>query len=277
MIGKIVGGLIAFVAFHNIFGVILGVIAGHFFDLGRRKTAQSINPETRARIERALFEALFPLLGHLAKADGHISEDEIRSTEELIARMGLNEHGRAEAIRLFQTGKSAEFDFRPALSTFAEVSAPYADVKRIFLVYLLTLALADGVLHENEEGVLREVSKTLGFSDFLFNQLIGMVRAQAAFRQKHHQDSAYHYYRERRAGNAQPESQDQLKLAYEALGVAEDVDDAELKKTYRRLMSENHPDKLSGQGVPEEMIKLATERSQKIQAAYDLIKKSRKN
>ena len=56
---------------------------------------------------------------------------------------------------------------------------------------------------------------------------------------------------------------------------ASDVGDKELKRAYRKLMSENHPDKLIAQGVPEDMIKLATERSQEIQAAYEMIKKSR--
>lgn len=54
-----------------------------------------------------------------------------------------------------------------------------------------------------------------------------------------------------------------------------DIDDRELKKAYRRLMSENHPDKLSANGVPKEMVELATERSQNITTAYDLIKQSR--
>ena len=53
------------------------------------------------------------------------------------------------------------------------------------------------------------------------------------------------------------------------------MDDKALKRAYRKLMSENHPDKLIAQGVPEDMIKLATERSQEIQAAYEMIKKSR--
>ncbi|MGJ8687769.1 MAG: DnaJ domain-containing protein, partial [Spongiibacteraceae bacterium] len=66
-----------------------------------------------------------------------------------------------------------------------------------------------------------------------------------------------------------------LQDAYKAIGVEETASDAELKKAYRRLMSEHHPDKLIAKGVPEDMIKMATEKSQEIQAAYEMIKKSR--
>ena len=65
-------------------------------------------------------------------------------------------------------------------------------------------------------------------------------------------------------------------MAYEALGITEQTSDKDAKRAYRKLMSEYHPDKLMGQGVPDDMIKVATERSQEVQAAYDLIKKSRK-
>ena len=57
--------------------------------------------------------------------------------------------------------------------------------------------------------------------------------------------------------------------------MTKDNSDTEIKKAYRRLIREYHPDKLMGQGLPEAMIKEATERSQEIQAAYDMIKKSR--
>ncbi|MEQ9210373.1 MAG: DnaJ domain-containing protein, partial [Pseudomonadales bacterium] len=71
-------------------------------------------------------------------------------------------------------------------------------------------------------------------------------------------------------------SQSELDLAYKALGVSSDCSDAELKKAYRKLMSENHPDKLMGQGVPEDMVKMANERSSEISKAYDLIREHRK-
>jgi DnaJ like chaperone protein len=57
--------------------------------------------------------------------------------------------------------------------------------------------------------------------------------------------------------------------------VGSQVNDKELKRAYRKLMSENHPDKLIAKGVPEDMVKLATERSQEIQAAYEMVRKHR--
>ena len=75
------------------------------------------------------------------------------------------------------------------------------------------------------------------------------------------------------AGKANPV--DALNEAYKALGVAKDSSDAVIKRAYRKLISQYHPDKLMGQGVPEDMIKMATEQAKEIQLAYDLIKKSR--
>ena len=66
-----------------------------------------------------------------------------------------------------------------------------------------------------------------------------------------------------------------LKDAYRLLGVSDGASDAELKKAYRRLMSQHHPDKLVAKGLPEQMVKDATEKTQQIKAAYELIRKSR--
>lgn len=279
--GKLIGTLIGFFTL-NIPGAIIGFIAGHFFDKGRGQLNSRFSPEEKEKIEAAFFHVLFPVLGYLAKADGRVSEEEIQSTEELIRRMGLNEAQRKEAIQLFQQGKSDSFNLDTCFDEFNSVSHGYSDVKRILLVYLITLALADGVLHETEERVLAEVAEKIAFSRFAFNQLLGMVRAQMAFRDKYsNQSSGYEYYREShqggQSGNPFYNEKKELDLAYEALGMTPHDSDAVIKKAYRKLMSENHPDKLAGRGVPEEMVKLATERSQEIQKAYEVIKKSRKN
>jgi DnaJ like chaperone protein len=73
-----------------------------------------------------------------------------------------------------------------------------------------------------------------------------------------------------------PPRLDEIEQAYRALGVNSDDSDKDIKKAYRRLMSQHHPDKLIGQGVPVDMMKIATEKAQTIQVAFDLIKTVRK-
>ena len=74
-----------------------------------------------------------------------------------------------------------------------------------------------------------------------------------------------------RPSNAETE----LNTAYAALGLTADASDAEIKRRYRKLMSENHPDKLIAEGVPDELLRVATERAQEITAAYEFIQQAR--
>ncbi len=136
-------------------------------------------------------------------------------------------------------------------------------------MYLVNMALADGNFDASEEAVLKKVASSLGISSMMFEQMLRMIKAQGAFA-----GGAGGYSSSGGAYSATPNA-NQIDLAYQALGVKSDVTDTQLKRAYRKLMSQYHPDKLTGQGVPEDMIKSATERSQEIQAAYDLIKKSR--
>ena len=100
------------------------------------------------------------------------------------------------------------------------------------------------------------------------DRLVSMISAQARF----HAGAGGGYSSAGRSG--QP-PRNQLADAYQALGITSSASDAELKRAYRKLMSENHPDKLMSKGVPDEMVKLATERSQEISVAYQVIRESR--
>lgn len=248
-------------------------MAGAIFARGIQTVKLQDNPAMREEVERAFFSTVFPLLGRLAKSDGRISEEEITGTEELMRRMGLGDDDRKRAIELFKEGAKPDYDVDQAINTFLTHCGQFNNLKQIFLVYMITIAYADGTLHPEEETLLSRVAGKLGYSKFAFNHLLGMIQAQTYF-YKGQQDSAG--YRRSGANYENRANQNELELAYRALGVEASIDDKELKKAYRKLMSEYHPDKLQGRGVPEDMVKLATERSQEIQAAYDLIKKHRK-
>lgn len=270
--GKMIAGLIGWFSFGFV-GIVIGLIVGHIFDRGRVGLRANYSPERRAQMEHTFFETVFPLLGHIAKADGQVTEDEISGTEELMSRMGLTDQTRQLAIQLFKKGVEPNFSVDETIREFVRCCGNTNELKQILLVYLITIAFADGYLHDAEEDILSRVASDLGYSRFAFNHLLGMVKAQSYF------------YQERAAGGdydsagsraAQP-TKNELETAYTALGIKSTVNDTVLKRAYRKLMSEYHPDKLSGQGVPDTMVKVATERAQEIQTAYELIKKHRKS
>lgn len=257
--GKVIGGLIGWAA-GGIFGLLLGVFVGHAFDRALGKAMQFGSPENIARIKDSFFETTFLLSGYLAKVDGRISQAEIDHTEQVIAQMGLDAEQRRRAIELFRKGAAAEFDMQTAVARFLETCGPQRQLQQTLLLFLVSLAHADSGIDPVEHAALVRMAGLMGLGAAQLEQLLRMAQAQDHFRQ--------------RGGSAhQPGSS--LDDAYTALGVDRSASDKELKRAYRRLMSEHHPDKLIARGVPEEMIKLATERSQEIQSAYEAVRKAR--
>ena len=134
------------------------------------------------------------------------------------------------------------------------------NLMRMFMEIQLHAAYADGNVHPEERRVLKHICHHLGFSEHEFEHLEQMVKA-----------ARYGY----QGTTEQVSPEQQLNDSYAVLDINKGATDAEVKKAYRRLMSQHHPDKLVAKGLPEEMIKMATEKSQEIRAAYDVVKKSR--
>lgn len=262
--GKIIGAVFGFLM-AGPFGLIMGLVAGHFFDqglssLGDFQSPLQSNPRPnsrqRANVQVVFFDTNFQLMGHLAKADGRVSEDEIAHTETIIRHMGLNDSHRQQAIALFKRGSSSGFQLQQVMDNFKQHCGGYPLLQRTLLNFLISTALADGELHPAEQRILENCALQLGISSQKFQHMLNMAMGQQHFQQQ--------------------SSHASLDDAYQALGVSPSNTDKEIKRAYRKLISENHPDKLIAQGVPEDMIKLATEKAQEIQGAYDSIKKARK-
>jgi DnaJ like chaperone protein len=250
-------GVIAGYYFFDWMGAFFGLILGAVIDRIRALGQGALNPMQNAMRQAVFIETLFVAMGKLAKADGRVSEEEVAHVEAFMQKLGMTEQHRQQAIALFKQGAAQDFDIEPTLKRFMSVCGHTKSLKQMLLVYLIVMALADGHLHEAEEALLAQIARHLGYGPKAFKQLMDMVRNQAHF------------------GGAQVNAAEALEDAYKALGVTKDSTDAEVKRAYRKLMSQYHPDKLMGQGVPEDMIKVATEQAKEIQLAYDLIKKTR--
>jgi DnaJ like chaperone protein len=253
--------ILALVGFQvgGFFGALLGLFFGSIIDRSINFGVGAINPLSNAKRQESFLKTTFTLMGTMAKADGHISKAEIDQVERFIAQMGMTSGHRQQAIEYFQEGAKPDFNIDAQLQDFITNCGHTLNLTQMLLSYLISVALADGELHKDEESVLRQIALRLGFSEQAFAQLLGMIGAQDHF------------------SSGGTHSKATLEEAYKALGVNPNDSDRDIKRTYRSLMSKYHPDKLIGQGLPEDMIKEATERSQEISAAYDLIVESRKS
>lgn len=251
--GKLIGGAFGYMLGGPL-GALLGAALGHKFDQGIQlgDSLDGIGAGDQERIQAAFFTATFSVMGHIAKADGRVSRAEISNTEAIIARMQLNASQRKAAIELFNQGKRDDFMLDDVLDQFRRECHRRINLIQMFLEIQISTAFADRTLHPAERDLLYRIGEQLG-----------VTRQQL--------DHLFHI-----AGGARPAtSADELREAYKVLGVDRNAPDAEVKKAYRRLMNQHHPDKLVAKGLPEEMIKLATEKTQAIKQAYEHIKKSR--
>jgi DnaJ like chaperone protein len=255
--GKALGGAFGFMVGGPL-GALMGIAFGHSFDRGMGKLEGADWGEDQERIQAAFFTATFSVMGYIAKSDGRVSPEEIRLAEAVMDRLGLNSEMRASARKLFSEGKSDDFPVDEVMRQFRSETHRRTTLIQMFLEIQLQAAYADGVMHPAEKEALRSICGHLGIPAAQLDRLEEMLRAGFG-----------------RAGYDAAAAETSLQDAYRLLGVDESANDADLKKAYRRLMSQHHPDKLVAKGLPEQMIKDATEKTQQIKAAYELIRKSR--
>jgi DnaJ like chaperone protein len=261
--GKLLGGTFGYLLAGPL-GAVIGTALGHNFDKGLTGAIRAhFEPGAQERVQTVFFTALFSVMGHLAKADGRVSEDEIEQARDIMRRMNLNEDMRRAAIRLFEQGKQPDFPLADIIAQFRQECQRRRNLMQMFMELLLHAGYADGNLKAAERGVLEQVRQQLGFTVQEFQHIEALVRNA-----RHFGGGGF--------GQEPPLSpRASLHEAYEILGVKSSASDAEVKKAYRRLMNQHHPDKLVAKGLPEEMMKLATEKTQEIKTAYELIKKNR--
>lgn len=206
-------------------------------------------------LQTQFLDATFSIMGALCKADGQVTRDEIQVAEKIFDRLHLSGAQRESAKAAFNRGKADDFDLTAEAATFRQVTRGNRVLLQLFLQLQLSAIAADGLLHENERAMLLRLAHSLGLSEQELQRLEAMLRSGASTSSQTPQKS--------------------LEDAYRVLGVTSSAADDEVKKAYRRLMSQNHPDKLASQGLPESMREIAEERTREIRHAYDTIRARR--
>jgi DnaJ like chaperone protein len=267
ILGKLLGGLFGY-AWLGLLGGILGIYIGHQLDKALAQNFRAANPQRQAKTQEAFFRATFVVMGFLAKADGRVSQDEIKWAEYVMGRMNLSPDMRKSAIGYFNQGKDGELDLEQELQQFKQAAGRHATLLQMFLEIQIQSAYADGELSPAELALLQRVYGQLGISKLRFEIIHQRIVAERAFAQGQHQQYG--------GGERHYSAPEKFAEACTVLGVKETDSDTDIKRAYRRLMSQHHPDKLVAKGLPEEMMRIAKEKTQEIQAAYETVKEYRK-
>ncbi|WP_374309340.1 TerB family tellurite resistance protein [Dongia sp.] len=241
--GKIIGGAAGFFALGGPLGALLGALAGHAIDKQlEEEPALATADDRRATREIAFTIAVIALGAKMAKADGTVSRSEVAAFKQVF-KIPPDEINNV--ARVFDQAKRDVAGFDAYARQLANMFDQRHPVLEELIDGLFHIARADGEVHESEILFIHEVARIFGFSDADFARL-----------------------REVNVGA-------DLADPYTVLGVRREQSDEEIRATWRRLMRENHPDKLMAQGLPAEFVDLANEKVATLNAAYDRIAKER--
>ncbi len=256
--GKIIGGAFGFMLGGPL-GGLLGAALGHNLDRGLDTLPDAGSGADRERVQTAFFTATFSVMGHLCKSDGRVSEQEIAMARNVMHQMDLSSSQEQLGMRLFEEGKGGKFPLDDVLLQLRHEARNRRSLLRMFLEIQLAAAYADGALDSVEKRLLLRVCDRIGVSRAEYERLEAMVGAQM----------------HSRGPKARARARGRLEDAYAILNVASQASVDEIKRAYRRLLSQHHPDKLVAKGLPEEMMKLATQKTHEIRQAYEQIREAR--
>ena len=251
-LGKAIGAGMGFMVGGPI-GAILGGVLGHAYDVsneqmqGYREREDHSWPEVEREFDRQylFYVSLASLAAKMAKADGVITNDEIRAFDHFLRiDLGLSVDERRTIASVFNEAKNSPEDAVAIARQFKALIGYQRDVLQMMIQLLFRIALADGQLHKNEEIFIQDIASAFEMSAMEYQQIKAL------------------YIKEN----------DQ---AYNILGISRNASDDEVKKAYRKLVQEYHPDKMQAKGVPEDFMKIANEKMTEINQAYDQICKER--
>lgn len=258
--GKLLGALFGYLIAGPV-GALFGILIGNLFDkaLGDYFTKQHwpYHAEKRKKVQGIFFQATFSIMGNLAKIDGPVTPEQIRMAVQLMEELELSKPQKNLAKQYFRSGKQGNFDLWGTLNQLRQATRDNPALLKLFLDIQYRTIQVNGLSFKKLK-LMNAILNYLGFAPL------------------HHQYQFYEDYQSQTRSqssqyNAAYNTHNQLAHAYAILGVSQNASKPEVKKAYQRLISRNHPDKLISQGLPEELIKIANEKTQSIRKAYEEI------
>lgn len=270
--GKLIGAIIGLMLFRSPWGALIGLILGHFYD-------QSVNAARRRpgggnvlEIGEKFFTATFEVMGHIAKADGRVSEAEIAAARKVMSELRLDGAQIHAAIQHFTRGKNPNFDLEDTMEGLRAACAARPELLRVFLELQVRAAL-EGV---DMQGPARTaIQRVAGLLDVSRLELAHMEAVLRIRREQFRSGNGGGQQQGQGQGPSARKSGMSLESAYQILEVDPKAGNDEVSKAYRRQLSKHHPDKLKANGLPESMLEHAKQRTQQIIEAYDLVKAAR--
>lgn len=263
--GKVIGACLGYLIAGPI-GAFFGIFIGNLFDRGLAEHFSrphwSYHTEKRDTVQRLFLETMFAVMGYVAKADGRVSEQEIEMAITVMQELRLNGLQKKKARHFFNEGKKQTFELNRALSTLYQATYDNAGLLNLFVNIQYRIAQIDG-LSAPKQAAMNTILSHLGFAP---------LQQQYHFYETFNYQPHYQYHRA--SSNQHTEGTQKhstLDHAYAILNIAQTATKQEVKSAYRRLISQNHPDKLIARGLPEKTIKMANEKTQRIRKAYEEI------
>jgi DnaJ like chaperone protein len=271
--GKLIGAFFGYLVGGAV-GALLGLVIGHIFDKGLQgkhhlKFTQ-LTPEVLVQIRGEFFTATFAVMGYISTIEERPADDKIKLAKHIMDRIGLREDRRGDALRLFQEGQKSDFPLQTIIGQFYVACKNEPSLLEMFMEIQLYAAHYFGKINPLVKQILLTVCYQLDMGNGDYNRIERMVKAEyqspAPAPKAKANSKKPRIWRGKSAG---------LEAAYAMLNTTPDASDEEVKAAYRRLTSKHHPDKLVAQGMSEELLKTAEEKTRLIRAAYERIREVR--
>ncbi|WWP00567.1 MAG: co-chaperone DjlA [Candidatus Dasytiphilus stammeri] len=264
-VGKTLGLFIGLASGTGIVGVVVGLFIGHIIDKTLDLSVNRyFNFTNQSRLQELFYRITFQIVGHISKSKGRVTKIDIKNALNLMDHIKLSVEERKLAQQAFIEGKHFQYPLRPKLRELHQICFDRLDLIRMFIEIQIKTALSDGLLHPQERKILQILAEELGISSTQFEQVLQMIVIDDV-----KYSAAQNYER------FKSEKISELDEACKVLGVKISDDYLTIKRAWRRKMNESHPDKLLAKGLPTNLIKIAQQKSQEIQKAWELIKRIR--